>query len=146
MSNRHRKDLNKNRLPSFVMLFHWEMDCAAYKDLGANARAVYAAIKRRYNGSNNGFITYSIRQAAEELKIGKSTSALAFDDLQSHGFIVVEQRGHFHWKINPNGSKIRPASEWRLTIYDNDRSSSPASTPATKDFMRWPQIQNAVPP
>jgi hypothetical protein len=50
--NKHRKDLNRNRPQRFVQLFHWEMDCAAYKDLSANARSIYEQIKRRYNGSN----------------------------------------------------------------------------------------------
>jgi DNA-binding transcriptional MocR family regulator len=146
MTNRHRKDLGRNRPQRFVQIFHWEMDCAAYKDLSANARAIYDQIKRRYNGSNNGFITYSVREAARELKIGNSTAKRAFDQLQDHGFIVAEQRGHFHWKINPNGSKIRPASEWRLTIYDDNRTADVRCQAASKEFMRWPQIQNAVPP
>jgi DNA-binding transcriptional regulator YhcF (GntR family) len=89
------------------------MDCAAYKDLNANARAIYEQIKRRYNGSNNGFIVYSVRQAADELKISKATAARAFNQLEDHWFIVAEQRGHFSWKINPNGSKIRPANHLR---------------------------------
>jgi DNA-binding transcriptional MocR family regulator len=146
MSNRHRKDLNKHWPQRFVQIFHWEMDCPAYKDLRANARSIYQQIKRRYNGSNNGFITYSVREAARELKIGTSTAKRAFDELQSHGFVVAEQRGHFHWKINPNGSKIRPASEWRLTIYDDNRTTDITRVAASKEFMRWPQIQNAVPP
>ena len=144
--NRHRKDLNKHRPQRFVQLFHWEMDCAAYKDLSANARAIYEQIKRRYNGSNNGFITYSVRQAADELKIGKSSATRAFDELQDHWFIVAEQRGHFSWKLNPNGSRIRPASEWRLTIYENHRTNDVTQKAASKDFMRWQKIQNAVPP
>lgn len=144
--NKHRKDLNRNRQQRFVQLLHWEMDCAAYKDLSANARSIYEQIKRRYNGSNNGFIVYSVREGARELKIGTSSSKRAFDELQSHGFIVAEQRGHFRWKINPNGSKIRPASEWRLTIYDDNRTNDVTRQAASKEFMRWPEIQNAVPP
>ena len=91
--NKHRKDLNRNRQQRFVQLLHWEMDSAAYKDLSANARSIYEQIKRRYNGSNNGFIVYSVREAARELKVGTSTAKRAFDELQSHGFIVAEQRG-----------------------------------------------------
>ena len=64
-----------------------------------------------------------MREAARELKVGTSTAKRAFDALQSDGFIVAEQRGHFSWKINPNGSKFRPASEWRLTIYDDTTST-----------------------
>jgi DNA-binding transcriptional regulator YhcF (GntR family) len=144
--NRHRKDLNRNRQQRFVQLLHWEMDCVAYKDLSANARSIYEQIKRRYNGSNNGFIVYSVRQAADELKIGKATASRAFSQLEDHWFIVAEQRGHFSWKINPNGSKIRPATEWRLTVYDNNRTAKVTEQGASKDFMRWQKIQNAVSP
>lgn len=144
--NKHRKDLNRNRPQRFVQLFHWEMDCAAYKDLSANARSIYEQIKRRYNCSNNGFIVYSVREAARELKVGTSSAKRAFDELQSHGFIIAEQRGHFHWKINPNGSRIRPASEWRLTLYDDNRTKDVTRQAASKEFTRWTEIQNAVPP
>lgn len=103
----HRKDLGKNRSPRFVQLFHWEISCPAYKDLSANARAIYTAIKFRYNGRNNGSIPYSNREAAEELKIGKSTAARAFQELVSHGFIVAEQKGSYfcfmRCALNPRG-------------------------------------------
>jgi DNA-binding transcriptional MocR family regulator len=122
------------------------MDNAAYKDLNCNARAIYTQIKRRYNGSNNGFIVYSVRQAADELRIGKTTAAKAFTDLQMHGFIVPEQRGAFHWKIDVSGERHRPASEWRLTAYPSDRSTGIESKYPTKEFMRWPEIQNTVRP
>lgn len=147
MSNKHRRDLNGKNLPRYVRLFHWIMDSEAWKDLSANARSIYLEISKRYNGANNGRIVYSVRQAAEELKIGKSTAARAFDALQSHGFIVPEQRGHFHWKINPDGSKKRPASEWRLTSYgSNIAPDFDSQQHGSKEFMRWTKIQNAVPP
>jgi hypothetical protein len=134
----------RSNQPRFVQLFHWEMDQAAYRDLSANARAIYVEIKRRYNGSNNGFIVYSVRQAAHELKIGKTTAAKALTELQTHGFIVPEQRGAFHWKIDVTGERHRPASEWRLTIFHNDRVHGIESKYPTKDFTRWPEIQNTA--
>jgi hypothetical protein len=137
---------HKKTGPRFVQLFHWEMDSPAYRDLGANARAIYIEIKRRYNGSNNGFIVYSVRQAADELKISKSTAARAFKELQLHGFIVAEQRGAFHWKIDVTGLRHRPASEWRLTVYHSDRATGIESRYPTKEFMRWPEIHFTVPP
>jgi DNA-binding transcriptional MocR family regulator len=137
---------HRGKQPRFVQLFHWEMDNAAFKDLNGNARAIYTEIKRRYNGTNNGFIVYSVRQGADELKIGKTTAAKAFIQLQTHGFIVAEQRGAFHWKIDVTGERHRPASEWRLTAYPSDRATDYASKLASKEFMRWPEIQNTVPP
>ena len=145
--NKHRKDLNGKNLPRYVRLFHWMMDSEAWKDLSGNARAIYLEISKRYNGTNNGQIVYSLREATRELKIGTSTAKRAFDELQDHGFVVAEQRGHFHWKINPGGSKIRPASEWRLTVYgSNIAPDFDSQQHGTKEFMRWSKIQNAVPP
>ena len=43
------------------------------------ARSIWK-LQRRYNGFNNGFIVYSVRQGADDLKIGKSTAARAFID------------------------------------------------------------------
>src|SRR5689334_6113791 len=113
---------HRSKGPRFVQLFHWEMDSDAYKHLTGNARAIYLEIKRRYNGSNNGFIVYSVRQAADDLKIGKSSAARHITELQTHGFIVAEQRGAFHWKIDLSGERHRPATEWRLTAYHSDRA------------------------
>jgi DNA-binding transcriptional MocR family regulator len=103
-------------------------------------------VAHAYNGANNGLIVYSVRQAADELKIGKTTAAKAFRDLQNHGFIVAEQRGAFHWKIDVTGQRHRPASEWRITERHSDRTVGIESRYPTKEFMRWPEIQNTVRP
>jgi hypothetical protein len=87
-----------------------------------------------------------VRQAADALRIGKTTAAKGFTDLQNHGFIVAEQRGAFHWKIDVTGERHRPASEWRLTACHNDRTTGIESRYPTKEFMRWPEIQNTVRP
>jgi hypothetical protein len=119
--------------PRHVRLYHWMMASAAWKDLGAVPRAIFIEISARYNGSNNGRISYSARQAAHDLKVGKSTTARGFNELETHGFIVTEKRGAFH-------CKIRHASEYRLTIYDSDIATGTARL-ATKECMSWqPEI------
>jgi hypothetical protein len=60
-----------------VRLYHYMTESPAWNNLGAVARAIYCEISKRYNGTNNGFIVYSIRQAADELKIGTSTAKSA---------------------------------------------------------------------
>lgn len=128
----------RNGMPRFVQLFHWMLNSAAWKDLDPVARAIYIELTYRYNGSNNGRIGYSARQAAEDLKISKDTAARGLRSLEAHGFIVVEKRGAFH-------CKIRHASEYRLTIYDSDIVTDYASKLATKECMSWrPEIQNTV--
>jgi hypothetical protein len=141
--SKHQK---KGGEPRHVRIYHWMMNSPAWKDLSATARAIYIEIARRYNGTNNGFIVYSVRQAANELKIGKTTAAKGFIDLETHGFIIAEQRGAFHWKIDVSGERHRPASEWRLTEHHSDRTTGIESKYPTKEFMRWPEIQNTVRP
>jgi hypothetical protein len=134
--SKHQK---KSGPPRHVRLYHWMLQTEAWKDLGAAARAIYVELERRYNGSNNGLIHYSAREAARDVKISKGTAARALIELQEHGFIIVEKRGAFH-------CKVRHASEYRLTIYDSNVEGIPfAEKFASKDFMRWPEIQNSVP-
>jgi hypothetical protein len=135
--NKHQK---KSGAPRHVRLYHFMLKSEAWTDLSAAARSVYVELERRYNGSNNGLIHYSAREAARDVKIGKGTAARALRALQSHGFIVVEKKGAFH-------CKVRHASEYRLTIYDSNIDGlAVAEKLATKEFMRWPEIQNSVPP
>jgi DNA-binding transcriptional ArsR family regulator len=123
----------------YVMLYHWMMKTDAWRDLDPAARAIYLELERRYNGQNNGLIHYSVREAAADVKVSKSTASRALDSLQSHGFIAIEKRGRF-------SLKIRHATEYRLTIYDsNVEGIDYAGKLATKDFVQWPNIQNPVP-
>ena len=85
-------------------------------------------------GSNNGRLPYSVREAATELQIGKSTAARALRHLEERGFIVAITRGGFN-------CKIRHSTEWRLTEFPCDVTRELA----TKDFARWGKNQNTVP-
>jgi hypothetical protein len=102
------------------------MDSPAWKSLPGNARALYIDIARRYNGSNNGRISYSVREAVQ-LRISKSTAVCLLNILQARGFIIRTKRGAFSLKTT------KDASEWQITEFDSDHP--PAH--ATKDFMRW---------
>src|SRR5688572_2824868 len=82
----------------YVRLDHYMLKTEAWKALGAVPRAILIEIKFRYNGTNNGRIPYSIREAAAALKIGKSTAGEAFDALQAKGFIAAVNKGTFHRK------------------------------------------------
>jgi hypothetical protein len=129
---------HRSKQHRFVQLFHWMLNSEAWKDLNSVARSIYVELTFRYNGSNNGRIGYSARQAAHDLKISKDTAARGLRSLEQHGFVVVEKRGAFH-------CKIRHASEYRLTIYDSDIATNFADKLATKECMRWQKIQNTVP-
>ncbi len=120
-----------------VRLYHWMMDKPAWKSLNGNQRAIYVEMAKRYAGpgSNNGRIPYSVREAAESLRISRSTAARDLKVLQDRGFIVMTKRGAFN-------VKTRRASEWRLTEFSCDLTDAIA----TKEFARWSsEIQNTVP-
>lgn len=126
---------SKDKAARHIRLYHWLLRSEAWQSLSANARAIYIEMATRYNGSNNGQIPFSVRDAANRAHIGKNAADAALTLLQARGFIVATRRGGFNVK-----TKI--ATEWRLTEFSCDVDHSFA----TKDFMRWsPEKQNTVP-
>jgi hypothetical protein len=122
--------------PRHVRLYHWLMGTTAWNSLSGNQRSIYVEIAARYNGSNNGSIQYSIREAAASLGIGKSTAARDLQVLQERGFIVSMIKGAF-------SLKVRHATVWRLSEFPCDVTNKNP----TKEFVYWsPEIQNTVPP
>jgi hypothetical protein len=121
-----------------VRLYHSLLKTQAWKSLDAVERALYVEISSRYGGpaSNNGRISYSIREGAKALRIGKTKVATALVNLQERGFIRPVTKGWFD-------RKDRHATEWLLTEFASDVSSDLA----THDYRNWqpsPKIQNAV--
>ena len=116
----------------FVMLDYWLLESDAWRALSHGARSLYIEVRQRYNGQNNGRISFSVREAAKKLRVGKDTAAKWFRELEEKGFLRARQRGSFSYKK-------RHATEWLVTAepYNGER--------ATKDFMRWkPEKQNPV--
>jgi hypothetical protein len=125
-----RKD--KGKRERYVSLRYWLLDSPAWKSLPVAAHALYIQIARRYNGSNNGRIPYSMRDGVT-LHISHHTVSHLLGILQDRGFIVCTRKGYFSVKTT------RDASEWRLTEYDCDHPVAHA----TKDFMRWQLPEDA---
>jgi hypothetical protein len=111
----------------FLMLRYWLFNSVAWKSLPVGARALYVELAQRYNGSNNGRLPYSVREAMMALGISKGQAKYLFDMLLDRGFIIYTSKGAFSLKTE------RDATEWRLTEYASDYP--PAH--ATKEFMRW---------
>jgi len=111
----------------YVMLRHWLLESPAWKTLPAPAQSLYIQVAKRYNGSNNGRISYSVREGAVALNASKDTAARHLKILVERGFLICTKRGAFSLKTT------KEASEWRLTEYDCD--APPAH--ATKEFMHW---------
>jgi hypothetical protein len=56
------------------------------------------------------------------------------------------QKGSFKYKVGPDGTRKRMATEWRLTNHgDNTAPDAYHQLNGTKEFMRWPEIQNTMP-
>ena len=84
-------------------------------------RALYLEMAKRYNGSNNGRISYSVREGAAALHVSKGSVKNWLDVLQERGFVACTKRGAFSLKTT------RDASEWRLTEYDCDTPAQHAT-------------------
>lgn len=119
--NAKGRSIGKKR---FVMLVHWLLDSPAWRSMKCEPKQLYVELRRRFNGSNNGEIFYSIRDAARDLHVAKATAQKAFRELQDKGFIKCARLGSFHYKT-------RHASLWILTE-DSYRDQLP-----TKEFMHW---------
>src|SRR5215470_9004835 len=117
----------KRKGERYLSLRFWLLRSDAWKSLPAISRALSLELAARYNGSNNGRISYSVREGADALNVTKDTTARYLKILQDRGFIACTKRGAFSLKTT------RDASEWRLTEYDSDVPVAHA----TKDFMRW---------
>lgn len=78
----------------------------AWRSLSGAAIKIYFELHTRYNGSNNGKIHLSMKEAAEILGLGKATVKRAYDELMAKGFIVLETPGNWY---------SRRAHDWRLT-------------------------------
>jgi len=77
MSRRNSTDRTgrSKKAARHVRLHHWMMATPAWKRLNGNQRAIYVEMAARYNGSNNGRIHMSAREAAEAVNISKATAA-----------------------------------------------------------------------
>ena len=66
--------------------------------LSPNAIAGYLHLRRRYNGKNNGLISFSCRELADCLGKSKSTAKNIFDELIKNGLINKARDSHFNVK------------------------------------------------
>lgn len=98
----------------------------AWADLKPGPRALYIALKRRYNGQNNGRIMLSHREAAIALNVNRNTIGGYYQDLIDHGFVRITEGYH----LGPNG--IGQTAKLALTeLHTVD------GKPATHDFRAW---------
>ena len=77
------------------------------------ARLIWFAVLERFNGSNNGAISLSVREAALYAGCSPNTAGRMFDELLSVGLLVCTQTSSFN-------SGKRLARLWELTHLPRD--------------------------
>ena len=125
-SYRHHKGGEKKG--GFFNFRHDIFESAAYRDMRPNARSALNEIIKRFNGFNNGYISFSVREMAQRLNVSPDTAGKAITSVKEHGFIKVTEDSGFNVKdrkarrfaltfeiieIKGNGHKITPTNEWR---------------------------------
>lgn len=107
MARKSAKKLTQDEY--FVRLFHGFLDEPAWLGLPCTARMLYITIKRHFNGSNNGNILLSYRQAARETGMSRSTVERNLRLLIEKGFLKEGRKGF----LGSDG--MGQASTWTLT-------------------------------
>ena len=113
-----------------VRFYWWELESDAFRSLSPVARCVLLELKALYNGTNNGTLFLSAREAARRVGVGKTKAWEALKELQERGFIQVAQAGAFSWKT---ASRRGDATAWTLTEFPLANGKGPG----TREFMRW---------
>lgn len=114
-----------------VQLPEWLQASEAWATMRPGPRALYVELKRRFNGSNNGAIYLSHRDAARALNVSRNTVGPMFRELEQRGFIRLTVAPH----LGPSG--IGQASVWAL-----EELAAQDGKLAGKAFMRWSEKQN----
>ncbi|MEL7252956.1 MAG: hypothetical protein AAGL23_02200 [Pseudomonadota bacterium] len=106
----------------------------AWATLKPGPRALYIELKRRFNGSNNGRIFLSHRDAAKAINVSPNTIGGYYRQLIERGLIDMT-RASF---LGPSG--VGQASLWAL-----QELPTADGKPAAKDFLKWRQKEKPHP-
>ena len=138
MAKPNSKGRNK---PKYVGLSHSMIDSLAFQSLSPKAIALLVYMFRRYNGFNNGDISFSCREAANLLYISKDTANKAFQELTEKGFIRIDKDSSFfmkkakaiHWEITcwPLKSGTAPTNDWCAWKPENSEHGTITKTDGT---------------
>lgn len=113
-----------------VQLPEWLQSSEAWATMKPGPRALYVELKRRFNGSNNGAIYLSHRDAAKALNVHRNTVGPMFRELAGRGFIRMTCAPY----LGPSG--IGEASVWAL-----EELPTQDGKPAGKSFLHWHEKQ-----
>ncbi len=126
MKKRKTNAKGRNAYEPFVKLTSNLLASPAWIEASPEAHSLYIAIRKRYNGTNNGKLSFSCREAAIVIHSGKNTANNKLKELVEHGLIKQAIKGRF---------RNRWASTWILTNEVLD------GQPATHEWKLWkPEI------
>lgn len=118
----------------FLSLPYRVAESAAYASLDLKARGLLQELVMLYNGSNNGSLYLSVRDAADRLGLSDFHAVQdAFDDLQDRGFAVMAKEAHFKVKA----ADTSRARCWRLTWHSWPECPQRSKRAPTNDWERY---------
>lgn len=120
------------REPKHIRLYASITGSDAWKHLSGNAIKVLIALVARDDGTRNGNIGFSCREAGEAANLTPHTANRCLQELVDHGFIRCTQKGAF-------SRKISHASLWRYTW----AAWPEGKLGPTRDFEKWKQDENS---
>lgn len=136
MSFKKKKARNGNTFTTFL---HWVLRSAAVQALSGNATKLMLRLALRHNGSNNGQITMSVREAAAEVRCTTNTATKLFEELERFGLISCTRKGSF-------SQKHGQASVWHLHWLPRKGQDWDGFGPEASPFMRLPPEATAPRP
>ena len=107
----------------FILFDYEQIESQAFRYLTAGALKLLIMVRKRFNGINNGFVSFSIREGNDLLGYAPNTIKRYFDELVDKGFLKIKEKGSFSYKK-------RHATTWIITCeeYNNQKS---------RDFKHW---------
>ena len=93
-----RRNQKRQTSHRFIKLIYPMLESYAFRSLSNHACRLLTELQYRFNGSNNGDISLSCREAAEALHCGKARANDAFKELTEKGFIKCTVDSSFNYK------------------------------------------------
>lgn len=117
----------QKREPKHIRLYASIMASEAWQHLSGNAVKVLLALVSRDDGTRNGAIGFSYREAGIASGVSDRTAWRCLLELQDKGFIVCTRKGAFN-------TKVLHSTLWRYTWapWPKGRPAAP-----TRDFENW---------
>lgn len=123
----------RTKTDRFIKIDHGMMRTEAWAHLSPHALKLLLAIWSRHDGTNNGAIGYSVREAKQLLGCRVDKVRACFAELEDKGFLRCRRDSAFN-------VKTQESREWEITAEGYN------GNPPGRDFKHWmAEKQNTVP-